>query len=74
MHPSEFGFNLVNYQEKDRWVRVTRHELYVSAPIILVAKELGISDRGWRRPARGSKLPVSPHGHWAQASIRRVSV
>jgi hypothetical protein len=54
---------------KSRWFRINREELYEkvwSAPMIAVAKEIGISDRGLAKAAARIEVPVPPLGYWAK--------
>jgi hypothetical protein len=49
--------------------RVTRAELYAkvwSEPMVKVAKEFGISDRGLAKTCNRLEVPVPPRGYWAK--------
>ena len=68
--PSEFLTKLPN-----GWIQLTREELYKrvwSRPILSVARDFGISDRGLGKICRRFEIPVPPRGYWAKraAGIR----
>jgi len=51
------------------WIQLTREELYRhvwSRPILTVAKEFGISDRGLGKICAKFEIPVPPRGYWAK--------
>jgi hypothetical protein len=57
------------------WIQLTREELYKqvwSRPILSIAKEFGISDRGLGKICERFEIPVPPRGYWAKhaAGIR----
>jgi hypothetical protein len=57
--------------------RVTRGELYEkvwSEPMVKIAKEFGISDRGLAKTCKRLEVPVPPRGYWAKLQAdKRVS-
>jgi integrase len=57
------------------WIQLTREELYKqvwSRPILSIAKEFGISDRGLGKICERFEIPAPPRGYWAKhaAGIR----
>jgi hypothetical protein len=57
--------------------RITRDELYEkvwSEPMVKIAKEFGISDRGLAKTCKRLEVPVPPRGYWAKLQAgKRVS-
>ena len=57
--------------------RITRAELYEkvwSEPMVKIAKEFGISDRGLAKTCKRLEVPVPPRGYWAKLQAgKRVS-
>ena len=69
MSPSEFDFNPLSPGNSDRWVQITGAELYEkvwSTPMVTIAKEFGISDRGLAKVCARLEVPVPPRGYWAK--------
>ena len=69
LSPSEFDFNPLSPRNSDRWVQITRAELYEkvwSTPMVRIAKGLAFSDRGLAKVCARLEVPVPPRGHWAK--------
>jgi hypothetical protein len=69
MNPQDIEVGLENYARDKSWRRITRAELYAkvwSEPIVKIAKEFGISDRGLAKTCKRLEVPVPPRGYWAK--------
>ena len=57
-------------------LKMTRDELYEkvwSTPMVTIAKELGISDRGLAKVCDRLEVPVPPRGRWAKLQADKPS-
>ena len=69
MNPPELEADSENSPSKKERRHVTRAELYEkvwSEPMVKIAKEFGISDRGLAKTCRRLEVPVPPMGYWAK--------
>jgi hypothetical protein len=69
MNPPELETDSENVLGNDEWRRVTRDELYEkvwSQPMVKIAKQFGISDRGFAKACKRLEVPVPPRGYWAK--------
>jgi hypothetical protein len=77
VNPPELETDSENFLGNDEWRRVTRAELYAkvwSEPMVKIAKEFGISDRGLAKTCNRLEVPVPPRGYWAKLQAgKRVS-
>ena len=77
MNPPESGFESPVTQKKESSVTFTRAELYEkvwSAPMVKLAKEFGISDRGLAKTCARLDVPVPSRGYWVKLQAgKRVS-
>ena len=77
MNPPESGFDSLISQKKESSVTITRGELYEKvwlAPMVNLAKEFGISDRGLAKTCARLDVPVPARGYWAKLQAgKRVS-
>jgi hypothetical protein len=58
----------------DRYTRVTREQLYEiiwSTPMVIAAKQYGLSDNGLRKKCKQLDVPTPPRGYWAGRRPRR---
>jgi hypothetical protein len=77
MNEPPFEANSEDPQPDGASRRITREELYErvwSQPMVKVAKDFGISDRGLAKTCKRLEVPVPPRGYWAKLQAgKRVS-
>ena len=64
----EIGLRRPNSREV-RLDRAALFELVWSKPVMKLATEWGLSDRGLGKACRRLKIPVPPRGHWARVQV-----
>ena len=67
-HTVEIGLRRPNGREV-RLDRAALFELVWSKPVMELAAEWGLSDRGLGKACRRLKIPVPPRGHWARVKV-----
>jgi hypothetical protein len=69
MNPPELETDSENLPGNKSWRHITRAELYPkvwSEPMVKIAREFGISDRGLAKTSKRLDVPVPPRGYWAK--------
>jgi hypothetical protein len=75
VNPPEPETNPANSFGNDQWQPLTRAELYTkvwSEPMVKIAKEFGISDRGLAKTCQRLEVPVPPRGYWAKLQAGKL--